>query len=279
MKYRIVVGNEPYLIDQYIAKEVKNYTVKYSDVFTSEEILLLRQLSIFDKNAVVVGKNLCKEQEADLLSMIKENFDISGLLFYVPEKLDARKKIFKLQNHLIRFDKPSIEEVFSILIEACDENDVPYKATTLQYLIDYSEYYEEDKISLYELLNVIRTTAGNEITEEHINKTMQRCAKDNAFELIKLIADRDKLIEYMNRLTINSYQIIGALNYSFRIMAKLKLSDNININSYVKRQYMELSERWEYNEIVDKLKQFYNLKQAHETNDVAKALILKTLLE
>lgn len=279
MKYQILTGNEPYLLNQYIAKETKNHTVVRSNVFTSEEIVLVRQLSIFGANAIVIEGDLSKEQEAELYSMIDGNVDINGLLFYVPTKVDARKKIFKLQQCIVKFTKPSVEEVFKILIEECNANMVPYKTETLQYMLDYSEYFEEDSISLYDLIGVIRSTSGNEVNKEHINNSIQRSSKDNAFELIKLISKRDELIDYMNRLSSNPYQVIGALNYAFRLMAKLKLSENIGISNYQKKQYRELSERWEYSEIVSKLKMFNSLRQTHETKEVARALILTTLLE
>ncbi len=279
MNFRIIVGNEPYLINKYIDEQTSGYTVNRVDSFSSNEVILLRQLSIFGNNAVVIENDLPKEQEKDLVDMIKANVDIPGILFYVPRKVDKKRRVFKLTDNIVSIKKPEVLEVFETLIEACQTNDVAYKVENLQYLLDYSEYLEEDSISLYDLIGVIRSTSGNEITKEHINISVQRSTKDNAFELINLIPKREELIEYMNRLSSNPYQIIGALSYAFRIMAKLKLSQNIGISDYQKRIYSPLAERWDYKQIVAKLKMLNSLKEIHETKDVARALILATLLE
>lgn len=279
MNFRIIVGNEPYMIDKYIKENTSGYTVNRVDCFSSNEVMLLRQLSIFGNNAVVIENDLPKEQEKELVSMIKGKVEVPGILIYVPKKVDRKKTIFKLTENIITIKKPKVEDIFLTLIEACDTNNVPYKAETLQYLLDYSEYLTEDSISLYDLTGAIRSTSGNEITKEHIELSIQRSSKDNAFDLINLIPKREELIEYMNRLSSNPYQIIGALNYAFRIMAKLKLSQNIGVNSYQKKNFQKLAERWEYKQIVTKLKMFNTLKETHETKEVARALILATLLE
>ena len=279
MSYRILIGNEPYLINKYIKEQTHGYIIHSSDSFTSKEEMLVKQSTLFGNNAVVIEGNLSKEQEKELMKVIKDDIEVPGILYYVPAKEDTRKSIFKMKQSIIKIGKPDIEEVFNILISTCTMNSVKYTAENLQYLLDYSEYFQDDAISLYDLIGVIRSTSGNEITQEHIRNTVQRSAKDDAFGLIRLIGKNEELIEYMNRLSTNPYQLIGALTYGFRIMAKLKISSDIGVTPYIKNTYRPLSEEFEYKQIVQKLKELILLKEQHHSKDVAKSLILATLIE
>lgn len=278
MKIEILTGNEPYLIDKHIQTVTEGYEILRSNTFSFEEISYLRQISLFGRYAVVVTGALNKESEELLESFIKGNHDFDSMLLYVPGYEDKRKKLFKL-DIVNNVKKPTANMLKEFLADRMEENNVPYNFETLNFLIEYSEYLDDDKVSLYDLLGVIKATTGTAITKQHIERTFARSAKEDAFKLISLLRQKDELIMYMNRLSTSPYAIIGALIYSFRIMAKLKLSKDIGIGSYQMAQYEKHVDLWGLEQLVEKIKLLNALKENHEPAMVMKGMILATLIE
>ncbi len=277
MKLEIVIGNEPYLIDEYVKNQINGYEVNRVSSFTEEELLLVRQKTIFGKNAVIITENVDKEQESRIEKLINQDPDYPGILLYVPRVVDKRKKLFK-SKAVIKINKPSLNEAMTVLSNVAFENQVDYEKEVIEFLIDYSEYSTEDAMSLYDLIGVIRAVSGGELTEEHIKSNLQRTDKEDAFKLITLIGKKDQLVEYMSRLKTNPYMMIGALLYAFRIMAKLKLSNDIGVSQYVKSQYTHLSENWTLSELFSKMKALNEIKTGHESTEVMKSLIIMVLI-
>ena len=278
MKIEILTGSEPYLIDKHVQTVTEGYEVLRSNTFSYEEISYLRQISIFGRHAVVVLGTLNKESEELLEAFIKCAPDHESMLLYIPGYEDKRKNLFKL-DIVNNFKKPSADVLKDLLVACMKENNVPYDRETLDFLIEYSEYLDDDKVSLYDLIGVIKATTGTAITKHHIERTFTRSAKEDVFKLISLLGQKEELIMYMNRLTTSPYAIIGALMYSFRIMAKLKISRDIGIGSYQMAQYEKYVNLWSFEQLVEKMKLLNDLKEKHEPTLVMKGMILAALIE
>lgn len=278
MTIEIIVGNEPYLIDKRVKELAIGYEVVKSYCFSEEEVTALKQKSLFGDSAVIIYGKIDKDSENLFERYIESESSLDSVLVYVPGYEDKRKRIFK-SKFVNQINKPEKVVLLNILSNAMEENNIPYDKKILDYLVDYSEYYDENSVTLYDLLGVIRASSGTALTKEHIERNVIRSEKDNAFKLISLVGKKEELIAYMGRLSTNPYAIIGALLYSFRIMAKLKISDNIGINSYQLNQYSEIKNRWSLDEIITKMKLLNELKVNHESKEVMKSLILSILLE
>jgi len=272
----IIISDDVYLADQRVAQLTEGYDLVRTSSFTEAEITILRQQSLFGKTAVVVSGKLDKSEEELLQRFLDEDHRLTSALIYLPGYEDYRKKIFK-SNHTLKCEKLKGSELLNFLVQIGKDNFVPVDTEILRYLIEYSEYESDPKISLYDLIGVIRSSTGSVLTKEHIEKNLIRSDKEDAFKLIQLIGDNDGLVEYMDRLNANPHMIIGALLYAFRIMAKLKISSDIGINSYQMNQYMLIKDKWSLEQIVEKMKLLNMLKEQHESNDVMRALILSVL--
>lgn len=274
----IVISEDVYLADQRVAQLTKDFDVVKTSSFTEAEITILRQQSLFGKTAVVVSGKLDKSEEELLEIFLDEDHSLNSALIYLPGYEDRRKKIFK-SKLIVKCEKIKGDDLLNFLVHTGKDNSVPVDTEIIRYLIEYSEYESEPKISLYDLIGVIKTSAGTALTKEHIEKNLIRSEKEDAFKLIQLIGDSEGLIEYMGRLTANPHMIIGALLYAFRIMAKLKLSSDIGITSYQMNQYMLVKDRLSLEQIVDRMKLLSRLKEQHESKEVMRAFILSVLME
>lgn len=274
----IIISEDQYLADQRAKVLTNDYDIVRATSFTENEISILRQRSMFGRTAVILNGKLEKSDEEMLEMFLSKEHDLSSALIYSPGYDDRRKKIFKSE-HVVRLEKPKGPELFSLLVQISTDNNVKVDEEVIDYLIDYSEYESDSKISLYDLMGAIKASAGTPLTKEHIEKNLVRSEKDDAFKLIQLIGDTNGLTEYMSRLTANPHMIIGSLLYAFRIMAKLKISNDIGISSFQTSQYLLIKDRWSLEEIISKMKLLTQLKGEHEGSGVMRALILSILLE
>ena len=273
---KIIVSEDVYLADQRVAQLTEGYDLVRTSSFTEAEITILRQQSLFGKTAVVVSGKLDKSEEELLEKFLDEDHRLTSVLIYLPGYEDHRKKIFR-SKHTLKYEKLKGSELLNFLVQIGKDNFVPADTEIIRFLIEYSEYESEAKISLYDLIGVIRSSTGSVLTKEHNKKNLVRSDKEDAFKLIQLIGDNEGLVNYMGRLNANPHMIIGALLYAFRIMAKLIISSDIGITSYQMNQYMLVKDKWSLEQIVEKMKLLNMLKEQHESNDVMRALILSVL--
>lgn len=274
----IILGDDAYLVDERVKLLTKDFNVVRTSSFTEAEISSLRQQSLFGNTAVLVSGKLDKASEDLLESFFEQEQNLQSALIYIPGYEDRRKKLFK-SRFVNKIEKLKNVELLKFLKKVAEENNIRKDDDMLGFLIEYSEYEKEPLISLYDLIGVIKSSAGSALTTTYIIKSVIRSEKEDAFKLIQFIGNKEALMNYMGRLSTNPYQIIGALLYAFRIMAKLKLSNDIGITSYQMNQYHLVKDKWTLNELVDKMKVLSNLAEQHESKEVMKALVLYALVE
>lgn len=281
MNKEILVGLERYKINKYLYQVLEGYSlIKANGIFTDEEVAVLKQQQLFQKKAVVVTGALDKGSYQRLENVLL-NDEICNLLVFIPDDEDKRRKIFKTKM-VKRFDKLSEKELRLFIEKVAFENNVATDKSTVDFLIQYSEYLESKEINLYHFEGLIRACSGGALTLEHIKSNFQRSPKENAFLLLDQLHNGD-FSDYFERLDVNPYALVGALMYTFRILFKLKLvpqikPHEIGISSYQLSKYQN-HQYWSSKQLIEKLKILENLKTHHESETVMKSIIFSLLVD
>lgn len=277
MSLKILVGNEPYLKQQFVNSFSEEFNIERTNQFLMDDHLKLKQMSFFGSTVLIVSGKLSKESEVFMASVLDEIISHENTLIYVPEEVDRRKNIFKLDEYIMSFTKLKNNDLREFLKTEAIANNVTVNMETLEFLIEYSEYEEVDSVTLFDLVGFIRGCSGTCLTDDYIKSVVCRPEKDNAFKVIELMSQPAELSEYLNRLAIHPQAMIGALVYGLRIMAKLKISQDFGLGSYQMNQYLPLSKRYTLCTIVDKLEALSTLRTSFAPKEAQKSLIYAIL--
>lgn len=266
-KVYVVSGNEPFRIDEFVRTLIGDSLLEHRATFGDEEKTFLSQISLIPKTLVISSLSKEDAKRMDHYLMYENK---CGRLIYITSTNSKRYEnredieVTELNKYNIR----ELEEEIAFCLDACE---VKYEKEDVFALIERSEYSTEDSISFYDLNTFISTLSKS--TLGPAIPSFKQSSKNNAFDLFQLKGEALK--NYYERLDMDSYQLIGALLYSLRVMFKGKYSNDLNISSFqIKKAQTELSR----SEILDKMKSLSEIKMLRESDLVMKSLIYSVLV-
>ncbi|MDD3187019.1 MAG: DNA polymerase III subunit delta [Bacilli bacterium] len=233
----LIYGKEDYLIDKEIEKVIsknkidKNSISNYDDkVFAKDIIEDAKSISLFSPNkAIIVLGDIFDQETTKLFENYLKNENISTFLIIVlrQEKIDERKKIFKLIKNKIECNKVDLlafvkEELNGYKITESLQRKILDKVGSNIYNIKN----ELDKIKLYKI-------DSKEINEEDI-KIISKNVEDNVFDFVDNVIKGNvaKTLEIYRELIKKNNEpiaIIVILANQIRLMYQSKILNQSGI--------------------------------------------------
>ncbi|HOZ53813.1 MAG TPA: DNA polymerase III subunit delta [Bacilli bacterium] len=204
-------------------------------------------ISMFSNKKYIICKNtnfllstntISDEDQKYLTNYLNDNNKINTIIFTVlSDKLDDRKKIVKLFREKTKVIE--IEEIKDSTIFAKEEfKKNGYLISTLDASYFINKVGNNVDIILNEIEKmIIYKDIEKEITKEDIDKISSRAFKDNIFELIEAVVnkDRSKIFDLYNDLILlkeDEIKIIVMLANRFRLILQVKIGLSKGDNQY-----------------------------------------------
>lgn len=237
-----------------VNKEIKKITEKFKDVVSfdlaNDNVSILLDdascMSIFNDNKIVVGENayFLTSQNTNIVHDIEyltkylnsNEYKNTIILSVVAEKLDERKKIVKLLKEKSKvIFKAVVDEkkLENFVIDEFKNNNKIIDFKTANYFINCVGKNIDIIISEINKM-VIYKDDLKQITKEDIDNISSRAFKDNIFDFIDAIMNKDykKMFECLydlKRLNEEPIKIISLLANQFTLIYQVKLLSKKNI--------------------------------------------------
>ena len=247
----LIYSENLYLINKEIDKiiDINEEKVVYDlDDNTINELLNdALSISMFSNKKYIICKNsnfllstgsINDDDQKYLTNYLNDKNKINIIIFTVlSNKLDDRKKIVKLFKEKTKVIE--INEIKDLTIFAKEEfKNKGYKISTLDasYFIDKVGNNIDIILNEIEKMTIYKDEK-KEITKEDIDKLSSRAFKDNIFELIEAVTnkDRSKIFDLYNDLILqkeDEIKIIVMLANKFRLILQTKIGLSLGDNQY-----------------------------------------------
>lgn len=236
-----------------VNKEIKKITNNYNDIvcydLSNDNISLLLDdascMSIYNEKKVIVGENAyfltSQNTNVDhnieyLTKYLNSNeHENTIILSVISEKLDERKKIVKLLKEkakVIYKDVIDEKKLENFVIEEFKNSGKKIDFNTAKYFVNYVGKNVDIIISEINKMLIYKDN-DNIITKEDINDISAKAFKDNIFDLIDGIMNKDykKMYECyydLKRLNEEPIKIISLLANQFTLIYQVKLLSKQN---------------------------------------------------
>lgn len=251
MNYIYLIYGSNYTL---VNKEIKKITDNFKDVvnfdLSIDNVSLLLNdascMSIFNEKKVVVGENanFLTSQNTNVVHDIEyltrylnsNEYENTIILSVIAEKLDERKKIVKLLKEKAKVIFKTVadeKKLESFVIEDFKNNDKIIDFKTANYFVNYVGKNIDIIISEINKM-VIYKDDLKQITKEDIDNISSKAFKDNIFDFIDGIMNKDykKMFECyydLKRLNEEPIKIISLLANQFTLIYQVKLLSKQNI--------------------------------------------------
>lgn len=231
----LVYGNEPYLIQQYkkkIVREVKepNLNLKEVESWDKDLMTFVSSYSFTDDPKILIIKNdtLDHAISEEFLKQIKylSNFNIYIMVDSVDKRKENYKKI-KTNGTIIVKDK-NIKDLETVVVSFLRKNNCYIKREVYDVLCDRINYFKED-MNLYFVVDYLKKLimVNGEIKIEDIKKIIAKNEEEKIFEVIQYLCEgnseetfkQTKLILMNNEN--HAFMFLAILLRIFRIRYKL----------------------------------------------------------
>ena len=272
MKNKLLIGAEKYLLDGYLEDIKKNSFAETLYEFSSDDEVKLSQKSFFGEVTLIVRGDLNKADEERLLKNM--SVDCVNTLIWVPDKV-PKKKIREQLENVISFDKLQLPQLEAAVREICEDNGVQISKEDIRFLIDYSEYSTEESVTMHNLVNFIKIVSGQTVSRKTIQDFYFRNSKEDAFKILSFVGNETALCDYISRLSVDAGQLINSILYILKIVAKLKISDDIGLEQWAIARYQHFKEKLDYTSLVEMIRLLDDLREQRVSEDIAKAMIIE----
>lgn len=228
---KLFYGEERYLIDKNLEKEISEIEVPemnlstYEDGFAIETVENVCSTEPFlaDKRAVVLKLSELKPEIKELVKKVPENTK----LLIVADKVDKRSSVFKaLQNCSVCCTKPEVSKVVALIATVADKEGCSVERQAAEEIVQRLGYFTEDGVNLYAVIGAVRQLANSgNITLQLVKAMLPENAAGKVWNLLALIVDKRTddafaLLSYLLDSGESGIAVLSVLLKSFRLAWK-----------------------------------------------------------
>ncbi|WP_113675736.1 DNA polymerase III subunit delta [Vallitalea guaymasensis] len=245
---RLLIGDEPYMIDVRIKTSIKKITNRELNVlnttsFDESIVDYCNTYPFMDNEKLVIYKP--NELKSELLLQYLKNESSFTELLIAPASVDKRSKVFKLfksNNAIETENKLNRSDILDYIILVVQKLNGSIERTVAQVLVDRLNYHERKDITIYDIRSSVNKLVhyDSHISEDTINQIVEKNLSDKVFTITKHLFNNEpaSAFEQLNYAIDNGQNAIGFLSLllrNFRIMYKMYSFKNTNHNQIAKQ--------------------------------------------
>lgn len=240
MNFYLIYGIDKSYIDKEIDKIINKYKIDINDIvrynfndYTTDEILEEASInSMFSTNKLIIVESNLKESgiDADKIENYMNNYNKNTyiIIYSLTDKVDTRKKIFKLfsKNGKIEEVVNNKNSAYEFVKESLKENNYSMSSSDVNYLLSKINNNinnienELNKLYLYKMEDKI-------INRSDIDELVVTSIDDEIFALANTVINNeiDNSLKLYNEFINRNYEItqmIGLLANQFRFLYQVK---------------------------------------------------------
>lgn len=240
MNFYLIYGTDKSYIDKEIDKIINKYKIDINDIvrynfndYTTDEILEEASInSMFSTNKLIIVESNLKESgiDADKIENYMNNYNKNTyiIIYSLTDKVDTRKKIFKLfsKNGKVEEVVNNKNSAYEFVKESLKENNYSMSSSDVNYLLSKINNNinnienELNKLYLYKMEDKI-------INRSDIDELVVTSIDDEIFALANTVINNeiDNSLKLYNEFINRNYEItqmIGLLANQFRFLYQVK---------------------------------------------------------
>lgn len=232
---KIMVGNEPYMVDCMARRESKlnfpDFNLLKSSAFGEEEDLFLSSYPMMDdKRVLVLSLKKLDDLKGEYFEKWADETDTQNVIVVKVSEYDARTSFYKecvKKNLIVPCSKKDLyNSIIPILQKRVAAKGAVMDNSVIESMIKRTGYLENDEINMYSLVGYLNTMLSLEknITLDLMESIVPSFYKEDAFCLAKLICSKDMkgLRKQAELLKGTEIETLSALLREFRISYKAK---------------------------------------------------------
>lgn len=232
---KILIGNEPYMIDCMARKESKlefaDFNLLKSSSFGEEEDLFLSSCPMMDdKRVLILSLKKLDDLKGECFDKWLGNTETPNVILVKVSEWDARTSFYKECSKKGLFVSCSKKDLYnsiaSVIQKGVASKGAVMDNSVIESMLKRAGYLENEEVNMYTIMGYVNTLLSLEknVTMELMESVVPSFYKEDAFCLAKLICSKDVkgLRKQAELLRGTEIETLSALLREYRISYKAK---------------------------------------------------------